>query len=43
MNGQLHPGNEPFGMHMNNQFQDRDLLAEEAFLRGADDLLVDFE
>jgi len=28
---------------MKNQFLDRKLLAEEAFLRGADDLLVDFD
>ena len=28
---------------MKNQFQDKELLAEEAFLRGADDLLVDFD
>lgn len=28
---------------MKNQFQDKALFAEEAFLRGADDLLVDFD
>jgi SLOG-like protein len=28
---------------MKNQFVDKELLAEEAFLRGPDDLLVDFD
>ena len=28
---------------MTNKFQDKKLLAEEAFLRGPDDLLIDFD